>query len=433
MGAETDHQNRRCQWFKIPPVRVVSITDGWIEPRELHSACFSPRDLRFVPLISTRDCQTTDTSELLDPASIQDMTLTERPTVPVRSLPKPDPEAEQDNDTDRCDIRLLRAARYGWTDLARELLRQRIPLNSARRDGHTALSLAAKHGHEDMVRLLVSHGADIETKCDDSRPIGGHTPLWFAAGQGHASIVKILLDEGASTTGGEESDGRLMPLSVASVRGHEDVVRVLLDAGATPDSPGLANGRTAFSYAAEDGMEGIVRAFLQHGADPDLPDFGGLTPLAYAAQSGQVRMVEILLAAGVDIEARDNRKSSSVSDISMGGRTPLSRAAGRGQGAVVQLLLEKGADSNAWDSWGKTPLLYAARNGHLETVRILLQHDPKPTVPGPEGLTSLEIALREFKKLAPTLWYDDMWELLEPASTRPQPGFFERVFGFSLT
>ncbi|KAL3489564.1 hypothetical protein BJX62DRAFT_208777, partial [Aspergillus germanicus] len=56
-----------------------------------------------------------------------------------------------------------------------------------------------------------------------------------------------------------------MPLSVASVRAHEDVVRVLLEAGATPDSPGIANGRTAFSYAAEDGMEGIVRLFLKYG------------------------------------------------------------------------------------------------------------------------------------------------------------------------
>ncbi|KAL3440159.1 ankyrin repeat-containing domain protein [Aspergillus insuetus] len=351
----------------------------------------------------------------------------------VAPNPDLDTDTEPDNETDRRDIRLLRAARYGRTDLARKLLEQRIPLNSARREGHTALSLAAKFGHEEIVQLLIAHGADIETKCDDSRPMGGHTPLWFAAGEGHAHIITILLDAGASTAGGEEVDGRLMPLSVASVRGHEDVVRVLLEAGAAPDSPGAANGRTAFSYAAEDGMEGIVHLFLDHGVHPDFPDFGGLTPLAYAAQAGQVRIVEILIGAGADVEARDNRNSSSVYDISRGGRTPLSRAAGRGQGAAVRLLLEKGADSNGWDLWGKTPLVYAARNGHLKTVRILLKHDPKPNIAGPEGLTSHEVALREFKKLAPTPWYEEMWELLEPVSTRPQPGFFERVFGFSLT
>ncbi|KAL2814100.1 ankyrin repeat-containing domain protein [Aspergillus granulosus] len=342
-------------------------------------------------------------------------------------------DTERDDETDRRDIRLLRAARYGWTDLSRTILQQRIPLNSVRREGHTALSLAAKYGHEDMVRLLFEHGADIETKHVDSPPFGGHTPLWFAAGAGHADIVKFLLDAGASTKGGEAEDGRLMPLSVAAVRGHEEVVRILLEAGATPDSPGRANARTAFSYAAEDGMETIVQLFLKHGVDPDFPDIGGLTPLAYAAQSGQLRIVEILLECGVNLESRDNKGSSSVNDLSFGGRTPLSRAAGKGQAAVVRLLLGKGADSNAWDLWRKTPLVYAARNGHLETVRLLLKHDPNPAVVGPEGLTSLEVALREFKKLNPPPWYDEMWELLEPAHTRPQPGFFERVFGFSLS
>ncbi|KAL2835433.1 ankyrin repeat-containing domain protein [Aspergillus pseudoustus] len=181
-------------------------------------------------------------------------------------------------------------------------------------------------------------------------------------------------------------------------------------------------------------METIARLFLAHGADPDFPDYGGLTPLAYAAQSGQMHIVEILLGlvkekGKVDLESKDNRRSSQPYDLSFGGRTPLSRAAGQGQAGIVRLLLEHGADSDAWDLWKKTPLVYAARRGHLETVRVLLKHDPKPAVPGPEGLSSLEVALREFKKLDPPEWYDEMWELLEPVHTRPQPGWFERVFG----
>ncbi|KAL4778780.1 hypothetical protein BJX76DRAFT_362417 [Aspergillus varians] len=80
------------------------------------------------------------------------------------------------------------------------------------------------------------------------------------------------------------------------------------------------------------------------------------------------------------------------------------RPRGRGQVAVVRVVLARGADRDAWDLWEKTPLVYAARNGHLETGRVLLEHDMKLARAGPEGLTSLEVVLREFKKLDPPVW-----------------------------
>ncbi|KAL3465622.1 ankyrin repeat-containing domain protein [Aspergillus heterothallicus] len=339
-------------------------------------------------------------------------------------------EPEPDNPTDSRDIRLLRAARYGWTDIAHTLLQEhRIPINTIRRDGHTPLSLAAKHGHISTVRLLLSHGADPDAKLDDSPPLGGHTALWHAAGENHPEIVTLLLNAGASVNGGEESNPRLYPVSIAAIRGHETVLRILLSAGAQPDCVGVgfADERTPLSYAAEDGAAGIVQLLLEFGADGDRADFAGMTALAYAAQKGEVRTAEILLEHGVDVEAPDNRFSSRAYDPSPGGRTAVSWAAGRGHEAVVRLLLARGADGNSWDLGGKTALVYAARAGHLGTVRILLKHEPNRTLRGPEGLTSLEVALREFKKLDPPVWYEEMWELLEPKITRPQPGFWQRL------
>ena len=54
------------------------------------------------------------------------------------------------------------------------------------------------------------------------------------------------------------------------------------------------------------------------------------------------------------------------------GKTPLCYAARSGHNEVVKLLVEKGADANRVDKMGHTPLFWAAGNGHADTVRSLL-------------------------------------------------------------
>lgn len=74
-------------------------------------------------------------------------------------------------------------------------------LEAADEDGHTALMLAAREGHADMVRLFLDNGAKIneETYGEDA-----HNALLIAVEQGHVDIVELLLEYGAST---EMKDG----------------------------------------------------------------------------------------------------------------------------------------------------------------------------------------------------------------------------------
>ena len=74
----------------------------------------------------------------------------------------------------------------------------------------------------------------------------------------------------------------------------------------------------------------------------------GWTPLHYAAREGQAQVVEVLIARGAEIDARDNQ-----------GMTPLHWAAERGQHELAGLLIDAGANMTARDSEG----------GHLESGR----------------------------------------------------------------
>jgi ankyrin repeat protein len=123
-------------------------------------------------------------------------------------------------------------------------------------------------------------------------------------------------------------------------------------------------GRTPLSFAAESGQEATVKQLLDTGnVDVDSRDNDGRTPLSYAAWSGQEATVKQLLDTGkVDVDLRDND-----------GWTPLSLAAWKGQEAIVKQLLDTGkVDVDLRDENGRTPLSLAAWSGQEATVKQLL-------------------------------------------------------------
>ncbi|KAI8711298.1 HET domain-containing protein [Fusarium sp. LHS14.1] len=92
-------------------------------------------------------------------------------------------------------------------------------------------------------------------------------------------------------------------------------------------------------------------------------DARGRTPLACAAEAGDIGTVAELLAGtdGFDVDARD-----------YDGRTSLAPAAENGHDAVVERLLAHGANPDLMDLDQVAPLWQAARYGHTSVVRLLL-------------------------------------------------------------
>ena len=93
----------------------------------------------------------------------------------------------------------------------------------------------------------------------------------------------------------------------------------------------------------------------------------GWTPLHFAARDGYKEIVELLIAKGADVNAKDND----------GGTTPLHHAASYGRNEVVELLIAKGADVNAKDNYGGTPLDRAISSNKKSTASFLRKHGGK--------------------------------------------------------
>jgi ankyrin repeat protein len=143
-------------------------------------------------------------------------------------------------------------------------------LNKTDSSGTTALSWAARNGHEAVVRLLLEKGADVEAKAKY-----GETALSWAAANGHEAVVRLLLEKGADVEAKAKYKGTA--LSWAAENGHEAVVRLLLEKGADVEAK-AEDGETAL-WAAAGGLEAVVELLLQAGAKLKSKDKEGRAPL----------------------------------------------------------------------------------------------------------------------------------------------------------
>ena len=85
------------------------------------------------------------------------------------------------------------AVASGHTDVVRALVSAGADVNTqCTYNGVSALSFASNKGHIDIVNILVDNGTEIE--CTDNE---GRTPLWLAAAGGQTDVVRALVSAGA--------------------------------------------------------------------------------------------------------------------------------------------------------------------------------------------------------------------------------------------
>ncbi len=139
----------------------------------------------------------------------------------------------------------------------------------------TPLAQAAAGGREDIVRMLLAQGSDINAGNSH-----GQTPLHLAADQGNSGVVKLLLEQGAMVDAVETVAG-YTPLHYAAGHGHTNLCELLIRYGADPDAL-TGDLDSPLHLAIQKGRPGVVGVLLKYRARLDVRSKDDMTPLQQA-------------------------------------------------------------------------------------------------------------------------------------------------------
>ena len=238
----------------------------------------------------------------------------------------------------------------------------------------------------DRVKFLVSKGADVNKP--DSQ---GWTPLQSAARQRRDEMIKLLIDLGADVNLGDPK-----PLVAAVMRDHVPSIKVLLEHGAEINKPGQEGFRPMPLAIAESKYE-AAKALMEAGADVNaLSGADDLTPLMIAA--GQTNPAEGAMFVPGSTRPTDIARGlldhgANVNEQSKNGVTALMIAATHNNSPMIGLLIDAGADVSLKNSLGQTAADVAAKNGNLEAQQAIMvmsaaKSASAPAAEGAQGSSS---------------------------------------------
>ena len=301
------------------------------------------------------------------------------------------------------------AAMQGNTEAVRALLKQAADVNGAQGDGMTALHWAAMKDDADLAQLLLYAGANVRA----TTRIGAYTPLILAAKNGSATVMAPLLKAGADAN--VPTSNGATPLMLAAASGNLDAVTILLDHGADVNAKEAVRQLTPAMFAAASNRARVLELLAKRGADleaaskvtdlaalsrdpaklreftqgnpapPGEPPAAGRSGPAPAGGPG---------ARGLQTPGVDRNYQLNELVAAQGGLTPLLLAAREGHMESVKVLLDAGADLNQTSAGDRTsPLLIATINGHFDLAKFLLEKGADPTLASENNATALYAAL----------------------------------------
>jgi len=219
------------------------------------------------------------------------------------------------------------------------------------------------HSHVKVIRMLLDHGADLAAS-----DLHGRTPLMIASSLGYVDIAHCLIEKGADV---EQVDiFGTTALNEAVRCGHDDLASLLLPRISKTKISMLPAEEVRFNetdlhIAAGRGFVRSVETLLRYGADPNVADDSLYRPLHIAIENEQYGVVDALLQAGADVNAKN-----------LFGNTPthlmVLKKFDEMSCEAMHKCFKHGADIEARNYSGRTALHLATCWGSIEWLRALI-------------------------------------------------------------
>ncbi|GKZ38746.1 hypothetical protein AbraIFM66950_011182 [Aspergillus brasiliensis] len=246
------------------------------------------------------------------------------------------------------------AARWGHAEVVRKLLHLGVGVNGPGYQYGSPLQAASFSGHEDVVKILLDHGATFSPTEKGEYS----SPLHAALAGAHDNIARILIDSDRQLVNEKQF---MDALDTASFKGYTEIVERLLDGKAGSFTPNIRPDPLQVALCG--GKARQAKRLLQDCTDINEEKGYYGNALAAAIAGRKLALVQLVVDAGAKLDTR--------------GRFgfPLRAATIANQPEIVRYLLEKGADPNIRDEELGDPLQAAASSGNLDIMLLLLSHN----------------------------------------------------------
>nr|XP_004225669.1 serine/threonine-protein phosphatase 6 regulatory ankyrin repeat subunit C-like [Ciona intestinalis] len=268
---------------------------------------------------------------------------------------KVDPNSCSDTSGERRSA-LHRAAAYGHIDTIAALIQAGADIKKQSAAGRLALHEACIGGQPEAVKLL----SVMNTDTIDQQDSNLQTPSHLAALHGEEECVKLLLESGCDPCIGDR-EGKTVA-HISCVRDKSNIIKLLFNYGIDFENSDN-NGRYPIHVAAANGSLNCIKTLISYDGDVNARDKLGCQPLHYAASHGHLDCLQYL--------AKQGAKLQSVDDY---GRSATHFAAKHGAVKVLHWLLETKIETNNQDSNGETPLHFSVKFAQAQCANCLLQH-----------------------------------------------------------
>jgi len=289
------------------------------------------------------------------------------------------------------DSRLADAAERGDRQKVAALILQKADVNGVQGEGTTALHWAAQRDDIETGKMLIAAGANVKAETEH----GAITPLFMACTNGNAAMIELLVKAGADVNA-PKANGTT-PLMLAAASGSVPAVKALVDHGAKVDTKETVRDQTALMFAAALGRADVVTFLAKNGASLNtltkvakvtrvrFDQDGNVvedrpTPAAAKAapkSEAEVDKAEAEAKAKADAEALKRATVAAESDLDMLARSMQLKSASyqfaKAKEKAGDVAFRAPRRVGPEFTGGMSALLYAAREGHADTVKALVE------------------------------------------------------------